>query len=199
MPSQLELAHKCSAQFEVKGTVWNGRVKALSKHGQLAEIRAMVSDSTRKLLLDPPPASNWVAGSALVELDAAIYDLLGGDVLARCSRETSETAGTTVLRTMAEGMLRLFGTSPSALFARMGQVASTSVRGVDYDYQATGPKSGTMTICYRHSANLPYCVFVAVAGGMGAIFAFLQVKGQVSAPEVSTQPPRNAATIILRW
>lgn len=199
MPSQIELAQKCSAQFEAKGTVWNGRVKALSRHCSLSEVRALLSDPARKLLEEPPPASNWIAGSALVELDAAIYDLRGSDVLARCSRETSETAGTTVLRTMAEGMLPLFGTSPATLFERMGQVAATSVRGVDYQYTATGPKSGVMTICYRHSANIPYCVFVAVAGGMGAIFAFLHVKGQVSAPEVSTQAPRNCATITVRW
>ncbi len=199
MPSQIELALKCSAQFDIKGTVWNGRLRALEKHCSGTEIRSLLSDATRRLMTEPPPASSWIPGAAIVELDAAIYDLRGGDILARCSRETSEVAGTTVLRTMAEGMLRLFGTSPATMFQRMGQISSTSVRGVEYDYKPTGPKSGQMTVCYRQSANLPYCVFVAVAGGMGAIFGFLHVNGVVSAPEVGTQPPRNTAQLNLRW
>lgn len=199
MPTQVELAQKAILQFEIKGTVWNGRLRAAAEHLPLRELRGAVSDTTRKLIDDPPPASSWVPGQALVELDAAIYDLRGSDICARCSRDTSTVAGTTVLRTMAEGMLRLFGMSPATLFSRMSQVASTSVRGVEYEYTPSGPTSGRMTIRYVHCRNVPYSVFISISGGMGAIFSFLGIKGHVSPPEISPLAPRNAASVSLRW
>ncbi len=199
MPTQVELGKQATLQFEIKGTVWNGRLRAAAAHVPLRELRGLVSDSTRKLIDEPPPSSSWVPGQAIVELDAAIFDLRGSDVCARCSRETSEVAGTTVLRTMAEGMLRLFGTSPATIFERMGQVASTSARGVDYVYVAQGPRSGRMTVSYSRCTNVPYCVFVSISGGLSAIFGFLGIKGTVSTPDVSITPPCNSATFSLRW
>jgi hypothetical protein len=199
MPTQVELARQAKIQFEIKGTVWNGRLRALEKYCSLTEIRGLVSAETRKLMDDPPPASSWVPGVAIVELDAAIYDTRGSDICARCSRETSEIAGTTVLRTLAEGLLRLFGMSPSTIFERMGQVSSTSVRGIEYEYKSTGPTSGKMFIRYTHCVNVPYAVFSSISGGMAAIFGFLQIKGHVSPPELSTTAPHNSAIVTLRW
>lgn len=199
MSTQVELVKQASLQFEIKGTVWNGRLRAAAAHVPLRELRGLVSDATRKLMDEPPPSSNWVPGQAIVELDAAIFDLRGSDICARCSRETSEVAGTTVLRAMAEGMLRLFGTSPTTIFERMGQIGSTSVRGVEYDYVVLGPKSGRMTVRYSRCSLVPYCVFVSVAGGLGAIFGFLGIRGTVSPPDVSLTAPYNSAVYSLRW
>ncbi len=199
MPSQLQLLQQATLRFDLKGSIWHGRLRVAPKLVPIADIRALVSPTTRKLMDDPPPQSSWLPGAAIIELDAALYDLKGSDACARCSRECSEVAGNTVLRSITEGMLRLFGTSPATLFERMNQIVSTSVRGVEYEYTAQSPKSGRMLVRYPQCSNLPSSVFAAVGGGLGATFGFLGVQGTVFPAEISQLAPRNAATFTLRW
>lgn len=199
MPSQLQLLQQATMRFDLKGSIWLGRLRVIPKHVPLAEVRALVSPATRKLIDEPPPQSSWMPGAVIIELDAAIYDLRGSEVCARCSRECSEVAGNTILRSITEGMLRLFGTSPATLFERMNQIVSTSVRGVEYEYTALSPKSGRMLVRYQHCSNLPSSVFAAVGGGLGATFGFLGITGTVFPAEIRQLAPRNEATYTLRW
>ncbi|MFO0620173.1 MAG: hypothetical protein U0745_02165 [Polyangia bacterium] len=199
MPSQLQLLQQATMRLDVKASIWLSRLRVVPKFVPILDIRNMVSPATRKLIDDPPPQSSWMPGAAIIELDAALYDLRGADACARCSRECSEVAGNTILRSITEGMLRLFGTSPATLFERMNQVVSTSVRGVEYVYTAQTAKSGRMLVRYPQCSNLPHSVFVAISGGLAGTFGFLGLTGSVAPPDANQLPPRSAATYLIRW
>ncbi len=137
---------------------------------------------------------------ALVELDAAIYDLGGAEVCGLCASITSEADTLRAARVkFAEMLLRAFGASPHTILQHMNPLVKDIVRGIAYEYEQTGPRSGQMQVTYAESARLPMSTFVSVGGGFRAIYSFTRAEGTVSDPVVTESPLRNAATFSLRW
>ena len=81
MPSQLQLLQQATMRLDVKASIWLSRLRVVPKFVPILDIRNMVSPATRKLIDDPPPQSSWMPGAAIIELDAALYDLRGADAV----------------------------------------------------------------------------------------------------------------------
>lgn len=200
MPTQLELAQKADAQFEIQGTVWSGRLLAIGRYCSVRQIRQMVSAPTRQLMERPPARTDWVPGAAMVELDAAIYDLVGAEVCSICSSITSEVDTLRAARIKFAGtLLKAFGTSPHTILQNMNQLAKDVVRGMTYLYHASGERNGAMRVTYADSSQLPLSTFVAAGGGFRAVFAFTRFEGTISEPDIVTNGRQNTAEFALHW
>ncbi len=200
MVTQLELARQAEVRFAVQGSIWSERLLAVGRYCSVRQIRQLVSPPTKQLMERLPARSEWIPGIAIVEVDAAIYDLAGSEVCELCASITSEADTLRAARVkFAEMLLRAFGTSPHTILQNMNSLVKDIVRGIEYQYERTGPRSGAMMVTYSESARLPMSTFVSVGGGFRAVFSFTRAQGTVSVPEVTESPERNAAKFSLCW
>jgi hypothetical protein len=103
------------------------------------------------------------------------------------------------LRAAIESMVRIFGGSPAALLARLNQMATSSLRGIEYKYTPTGESSGEIVLTYVGCKAVPMSVFHGAAGGMAVVYDLTGYKnGVVEGPE-PLAGDGNRARFRFRW
>lgn len=184
---------------QIKGTVLRGYVQALDRLGWRAAVREKLSPSTRALLDSPPLDSAWVSATPFEELAVVVGSLHGPTGVRRAARESVNSAVVPVLEVIIKGFLRLFGASPATLYARMGQMTASTVRGIEYHWTARDERSGSMLIAYPGRADVPIEMFIGSAGSLEVAFDLCRVRGRVEDPVPSPAHPGYGATLAISW
>ena len=185
---------------EGKGSMWRGYLASLENSGLLSSVRERASERTREMMDRPPPVSAWISVTALEEVIDIVEQLQGAQGIRDLTREASLLGVAPLIRTLLQGLMRAFGVSPATLFARLGQISSTTVRGVEYQYVAIAEREGELILRYPKRASVPWNVFVAVSGSLEAVYEFCGMKGNVSEPRPLTEGTRNnGARYKLSW
>ncbi len=193
------MAPPSSPSVETKGSVVRSLAATLSEHRLLDGIAASVSPAACRMLRDPPLATEWVDGRVLNEIFEAILLLHGADLLRRLNRQSIERGVTPLLRGAAESVLRVFGVSPATLLSKLGRVAGTTSRGVNFHYQAESETSGAFEIEYAGLVDVPLGPSIATVGGLDLIFDMCSVRGSFGAPEVVANGRRNRVRFAVSW
>ncbi len=172
-------------------------MRSIQSMGLLEEVRPRVSPETRKLLDNPPLAGVWMDGFAVEDLNLAVSQLRGLDILPAISARAMATGMTPILRPVVEGMMRLFGMSPAALFSRLPTISRSSVRGIEFMWKGETDQTGVMAVRLpRPDAGLhvlyPFC------GSFEHTCAVCGRKGTVSKPEV-TRDAHTTARYRISW
>jgi hypothetical protein len=162
-------------------------------------VRARLAPATRERLASASRIA-WLALEVDVELTDAIYAELG-PVRARelFRRNLSGALDSPVLRSIAQGALRLFGASPARLFSWAPMVYAQLYRSAgQMNFTLDAPGSARLEL-----EALPACVATSrsyldgVAASIGAGFDYVGVKGEV---RIETHDPARArAAFRLAW
>jgi hypothetical protein len=181
--------------MRVKGATLRSYLHWLQREHKVEEVRLRVPPSTAALMRDPPLPGTWVDGMELVRLLTALQAVAGMEGVRRCGRDTLQDM-LPIHRTLVTGLMRLFGTSPATLFARVDELVKSAAEGIHYAFAPTGERSGTMVVSYTAAGELPMCVFVNGMTVLELLFVLVGVSGTVGEPE---RRGATAAAYQLRW
>jgi hypothetical protein len=184
--------------FSVKGSIFRGIVSVLKQHGQLAAVEAKLSGATLALVRELPTASAWVDGLHVVELDEAVGAVLDEPALFELGRGAVSVELVGITRAATEGILRLFGTKPDALFSRMSMFDAVTARNVETLWRSTGPTSGEVRMRYTASKNLPGVIGKITAGIYSYTYDSCRVRGTITF-DGYTNDERNEFLFVADW
>ena len=172
------------SKYLVKGSSVRAYLTELQETKKLEALTARVSPEAAALVRDPPMPSSWVDAHRMGELVEAYSGLAGHEAALELGRAVVGKHMLPFFLPMLTGIMRVIGVSPASLFARFGTIVQTSVRGVDYRYQALSDTSGRMETGYDTNRSLTWAVFAQNVAGLEAIFRVCGAKGSVGAIEI---------------
>ncbi|MEI8255073.1 MAG: hypothetical protein WCJ30_05310 [Deltaproteobacteria bacterium] len=194
-----EAARRARLRYEVKGTVMRGRAAALREQGWLVKVEKHLDPATLAMVNEPPVTSTWIEGARVAEIDDVVRDVLGDRVLEELAAMTVRRSIGPLLRAAVEGTLRLFGTSPATLFARLDRLSASTVRGMSFSWETAGARGGSMTVTYPGSADVPLSTFISIRAGFEGVFDMCGAKGTSRLAVRSEAPPRNSGRFDISW
>src|SRR5262249_24113600 len=159
-------------------------IAVLTRQGLFDGVLERVSPTTRAMLLEPPPASSWVDATVTEEVALAVAALAGPEAWRRVVLDATRTSVIPILRLALARFIRLFGATPASIFSRLGQLTANIVRGIEYEYTPTSPRSGDLVIRQLGRRDTPLVIFQGAAGGFSVVFELCRTKGAVSEPEL---------------
>jgi hypothetical protein len=169
--------------FEVKAASFRAHVKWLTREHKLEAVLARVPPAVAQLMRNPPLASTWIDSQLIEPILVALQELEGTQGVLRMSREELRADLIAPLRGMIAGMLRLFGTSPAAVYPRMNDMVKTSVRGMDFRFTQEFERTGVMVVHYEVEREIPLCMFVSCTAALEMVLELCGVHGRVGDPE----------------
>jgi hypothetical protein len=184
---------------EVKGSLVRSMAVTVSEHGLRQAVLGRVSEATAALLRDPPLPTMWVDARAYNEILQALYEIEGAERLRHLNREAVERGLAPLLRATAQGMLRVFGTSPATVLSRLGRLSAATSRGVVTRYALSTPTSGSLEIELPALRDVPIGAFVASGGGIKLVFELCGVSGTIGEPTWIDEQRRNAMRFAVAW
>lgn len=185
--------------LEVKAYNLRATLDALEERGWLATVRAAVSADARRLLDDPPPSSAWIDGMLSSEPIAAVHATYGPAATREFIAATIKRGALRFLRPVLEGALRLFGATPGTLFSRLGTITPMTARGLNMQFEATGPRGGRITVVVDAPRPIPPSFWLTIVAGFEDIFALTSTPGVVEGPVVAAPQDGTHATFVVRW
>lgn len=175
-------AHITSANL-AKGSVLRGYIAQLTRSGKLRAVRARVSGTTRALLDAPPPLTQWIDATVLEELYEAVGAIDGAPGVRLMVREAIRGSMLPLVEPVIQGILRVFGASPAALFTRAELALRSSLQGVETRFVPLTANTGEFEVRYiGHRA--PPMAFVAWRGTLEVAYDLCGVAGSVRLREV---------------
>lgn len=129
-----------------KRSVFTSYLDELRSAGLLGEVRARASTELRALLDAPRKAEPWMGPLPLDEINTAVAALGGREAVRRLGFQVMKRGFTTVMEPIIHVSLTLLGASPASLFSRAQLMLAVTSRGVQMEWVANGPASGTMHV-----------------------------------------------------
>jgi hypothetical protein len=183
-------------KLQFKGSLVRGYAKWLRDNGQFELVIERARPEARRVLLDPPLVSEWVEAETQFAVLDAVY-AVGGDTLLRSMvKGAMNNSVLKLLEPLIQGVVRVFGRSPTVLLSRLGSIRKNSVHGVDFDYRADGERAGHVVArslakpLSSHSALAWAVAIESVCATLG--FDTVRTEHELSAD-------RMRATIHVRW
>lgn len=132
-------------------------------------------------LLDNPWANWWWPGSVVESVFVAVHQQAGEASLRELGLSLVQQHMLPGLGPAVSWLLSLSGTRPSTLFARMDLLSKTLLRGVTFDWRASGSTSGVLQIRYPRPAQDPVAMAEVWRGICEQVFRLTNAPGQVAA------------------
>lgn len=134
-------------KFEFSALNLNGIVKGLKAAGVLPGLLQHVSPELRKIL-ESPYAERWYRGELMTELWLKVGELHGWNKVEDINFDVTMNSLGPVVRPVMRVALALADASPAAVFSRMGSLASTAIRNVEFGWDSKSKISGAMWLRY---------------------------------------------------
>ena len=196
--TERELSNPRNAEVvQGKGAMLRGFLLALDEAGLRKEVHARVSPRTAVAMDHPPPVSAWIDPAPMEEIIDVVASLRGIAAVRAVNRSATLIGLAPIMRTVVEGLLRIFGVSPFTLFARLRHLSSGNVRGVEYRWRALSPTSGELTVRYPRREAMSWNVLVGIAGTLEAVFDVCGAIGRVSHPRPLEDGRINGARYVV--
>jgi hypothetical protein len=164
-----------------------------------ARVRARLAPETAATL-ERSGRLAWLPIEVDVELTHAIYAELGaGRAHELFRRNLSSALDTPILRSLAQGALRLFGASPARLFAWAPKAYAQIYRDSgDMRFETDAPGSARLELSLLPPAIAQSRDYLdGVAGAIAAGFDLMALKGEVTIERFD--PPGRRASFRLTW
>ncbi len=184
---------------QVKATLFRGLCSVLALQGLEAAVLEQVPPETRALMVDLPPATTWLDARRIIDLQSAILALKGPSGLRQIARRGVEQSVIPIVRGTVERVLRVFGISPATVLARMGVLAASTSRGVEYRYTPTSETSGVLELEHVGLRDVPEAPLIATAGGLEGMFELCGVRGTVSDPVMVDNGRGDTCRYTVSW
>jgi hypothetical protein len=183
--------------YEVKGYLFRGILGALEQEGLLMSVRDKVPPEVRAVIQNPPLAGAWMEGGLLDAVSDVVLELHGVQALRRIHGAGVNRGAMTVLRPVAESVMRMLGVAPGKLLGQLNRMQQSAVRGLEHKWQETGPNAGVLTTTV--DANVPASFFEGTAGSMEVVFTLCGVAGKVGNARMQRQDGRTVGSMDVTW
>jgi hypothetical protein len=179
----------------VKGNIVRGWSRVLERQALLEKLRSRLKPSTVTFFADPPLAASWVDSSPLTELFLALYETSGRAAALKFARDTTDEVSPFYIGVLS-GVLRLFGTSPASLFARLNDFSKLTMEGVAYRWKSTSERSGFIEVVYPADYKMTAPQYLSVVPSFEIMFTICKIKGTIGDPELLND---HSARFEARW
>lgn len=138
------------ADFEFSGMNLKGLLDVLEVRGLREEIVSGLSAAAQAACA-APMARKWHPSAIAIEVWSAIIKQGGEQLQEDVNYEMTRKSFGPVVTPMVKVALALSGSSPAAVFSRLGQLSSLALRNVRFDWVSRDAFSGILTIRYPRS------------------------------------------------
>jgi hypothetical protein len=180
-----------------KGSLIRGYIEYLHANGLYQMVYEQVPAETQAIMRNPPTIREWCA----VRHPRAIFEVLGThagpSAVRKMTRSSLNTSFFNLLRPMIQGLMRLFGGSPRALFSHGDVSLRGVIRGVRFAYRDAGDKEGVM----EYHASMPWTPLAAEAwaGSCEAVIDFCGAEGEVAVDGIRQEGGQSILSIRVKW
>lgn len=182
------------SNYETSSTYVGGFVKALRAVGLLTpEVEGRLGAPQREMVASAY-SRGWWPGDASEQIVRAVLEVHGAAKLEEAGLLTTRNSVGPIITPLISVIGAIFGLKPSSLFERIGDLASTSVRGVDFEWKSTGSTSGTLRVEYPAGMG-GATVEPLWRGACRYVFDTARTKGQIA----SCQVDGSVLLFTLRW
>jgi len=181
--------------MRLKASTLRSYIAVLEKDNRRDAVMAQVPPETAAVIAEPPLPSTWVDWKHVVHITVAVESLAGMAGVRQLARRAVDEAKGPYVRVL-ETVLRLFGTSPAAIFKRMNDLTKNAIQNMEYAYTPISDRAGVMEVRYHVDFEVPTCMFVGGMSVMTAVMESCGIHGVVGEPE------RLSATSVaykIRW
>lgn len=183
-----------AAGFEVSSTYAGGLVKALRETSMLTPQLESRLDELGKAFVTEPYGRGWWPGSASTSVLRLVLEAHGAAKLEEAGLRTIKNSMGPIITPLTSVVGAIFGLKPSTLLERMGDFATTSVRGVSLAWSLIDPTHGRLHVTYPRDED-GRLVEPLWRGACLYAFDVTQTKGGT----VESRVEKNTVTFDVRW
>lgn len=183
-----------STSFEVSSTYVGGLVRSLRKLKLLTpEVQQALGPQQHAMIASAHSRAWWDGGQTLILVEA-VLTVHGPARLEEVGLDTTTTSVGPIITPLLSVIGAIFGLDPSEYFSRIGDLASTSVRNVTFEWKPTSRTTGELRVTYPRGVAVPV-VEPLWRGACRFIFQTSRVPGAI----VSSHVDGSTITLALRW
>jgi hypothetical protein len=181
------------------GSAFRVAVEFLDHRGCAMQVKEKVSPSTADLIEKPPFPFAWMSAAAMDELESALSTVAGREACVDLGMTAGRKLGGSVIQPVLKMATALFGNTPATVFQNLERFYSMVLKGMAFEYEATGPKSGVVR-ARAEGPQVPAALFDVTRGNLAYVFELCGVKGTVSPPEdIRCDERRGEARYKIEW
>lgn len=183
-----------ATSFEVSSTYVGGLVRSLRKLTLLTPEVQQALGPEQHVMIASPHSRSWWDGALTLNLVEAVLTVHGPARLEEAGLDTTTTSVGPIITPLLSVIGAIFGLDPSEYFSRIGDLASTSVRNVSFEWKSTSRSTGELRVAYPRSVSAQP-VEPLWRGACRFIFQTSRVPGEI----VSSHIDGSTITISLKW
>jgi len=164
------------------GSAFRVAVEFLDQRGCSTQVKQKVSPSTADLIDKSPFPFAWMPAMAMDELESALSMVAGREACVDLGMTAGRKLGGSVVQPVLKMATALFGNTPATVFQNLERFYSMVLKGMRFDYESTGPKSGIVR-ARAEGPHVPAALFDVTRGNLSYVFELCGVQGTVSPPE----------------
>jgi Protein of unknown function (DUF2378) len=181
------------------GSAFRVAVEFIDQRGCSTQVKQRVSPSTAELIDKPPFPFAWMSAAAMDELESALSMVAGREACVDLGMTAGRKLGGSVIQPVLKMATSLFGNTPATVFQNLERFYSMVLKGMAFEYEATGPKSGVVR-ARAEGPHVPAALFDVTRGNLTYVFELCGVRGTVSPPEdIRCDDRRGEARYKIEW
>jgi len=181
------------------GSAFRVAVEFLDQRGCATQVKQRVSAATAELIDKPPFPFAWMPAAAMDELESALSMVAGRQACVDLGMTAGRKLGGSVVQPVLKMATALFGNTPATVFQNLERFYSIVLKGMRFEYEATGPKSGIVR-ARADGPDVPAALFDVTRGNLSYVFELCGVQGTVSLPEdVRCDDSHSEARFKVQW
>jgi hypothetical protein len=181
------------------GSAFRVTLEFIQQRGCGALVKQKVSEATRQLMEKPPFPFAWMPATPMDELEAAISIVSGREACVELGLVAGRKLGGSLIQPVLKMATALFGNTPATVFQNLERFYSMVLKGMTFEYEATGPREGTVQVRVA-GGGAPAALFDVTRGNLTYVFELCGVQGTVEPPEqIRSDASGAAARYRVRW
>jgi hypothetical protein len=180
------------------GSFFRALVDFVDQRGLREQVRAAVSEETRKAIDQPPRALSFLPSGPIDEIEATLQKLAGDEALVECGIACARPLGWSVLQPVIRMAFMMFGQSPEPIFGNLDRFFSIVTRGITFSWEAA-EKGGAVTARFAGEGT-PEAAFHVLRGTLLFVYELSGRVGEVGPPQVLKSTPGGVTVRYdVRW
>jgi hypothetical protein len=199
MDAVLSGADAGASPREGLGRFFSAVLAFVDAKGLRTDVTARVSPATRAMMVKPPRALSFMPSSAIDEVEQAIGELRGSELLVEMGLVVAMQLGGTMILPVLRMAFSLFGQTPAAGFAHLDRFFALVTRGIAFSYEPRGEHEGMVSARFS-GESIPDAAYHVLRGTLLYVFEIAGRAGKVDPHElVETSPAGTTVRYAVRW
>lgn len=175
-----------------------GFVAYIRERGWTDDVLQRVPPSACAIIETPPLPTEWVFARDMAAIADAVQHIAGLEAVHEMGHQATQRGLFALMQPVLRGILRVFGRTPAAVFAKADLVMQRSSRGYEFAYEPRSERSGTIRITSEDlREDAASCEIWA--GGYEAVYAVCDVTGRVSVVDIAPAGRGSRVELSASW